>query len=336
MSDKILTVVIPAYNVEKYIEKCLNSFINLEVLRDLEIIVVNDGSTDHTAEKVQPFCDKYPSSIQMITKENGGHGSGINCGIAHATGKYFKVVDGDDWVVTENLTNYIKVLKSIDADVVANNYFLVQDGTEKILEEREVAANKFHYNKEWGFAEAVAEPIIKIHAFTIKTEILKENAVKVDEKTFYEDAEYILYPIPFCKSVYYDATPIYMYRLGRNGQSVDMKSMVKRKSEHEKVLNSLLNYYRDHQFIQQYKLKYLEAGIAMLVENQFQIFLAMAAQDKEKKAEAKRQMVAFDKLIRHDYPDIYEAVKKKSVWALRHSNYGLFPVAVIAYKIVKR
>lgn len=329
--SKILSVVVPAYNVEKYIEKCLNSFINTEVLRDIEVLVINDGSTDRTAESAKRFCVKYPSSFTLINKENGGHGSGINCGIEHATGKYFKVVDGDDGVETVNLPAFIRTLKKTDADVVASNYYCVQDKTEKILEKRYACANQFHYEKEWGFAEAVAEPIIKIHSLTVKTSILKEHNIRVDEHVFYEDAEYILYPIPFCKNVYYDPTFVYMYRLGRSGQSVDIQSMIKRRHEHMAVLESLFQYYEEHQFMQQYKRKYLERGIALSVQNQYQIYLAMG-----NTPEVKKELIEFDQKLMEQYPGIYQAVTKKSIWAIRHSNYRLFGLGAFVYKLIKK
>ena len=329
--EKVLSVVIPSYNVEKYLDRCLSSFVNAEVLRDIEILIINDGSTDKTSEIAEKYCRKYPSSFTLYNKENGGHGSGINYGIEHATGKYFKVVDGDDWVETGNLPVFIHTLKKTNADIVASNYRLVQDGTDQILEERYACKNKYHYGKEWGFAEAVSEPVIKIHSLTIRTDILKENNIRVDEKVFYEDAEYILYPIPFCKNVYYDPTFVYMYRLGRNGQSVDIESMKRHRKDHMQVLNSLFEYYIDHQFIQQYKKKYLERGIALSVQNQYQIYLAMGDE-----AGIYDKMKRFDTQLREHYPGIYQAVNKKSIWAIRHSNYLLFPFAVKLYKLIKR
>lgn len=328
--EKTLTIVIPSYNVEKYIERCLDSFLNMEVLKELEILVINDGSTDQTQAIVQRYCNKYPSSIHLINKENGGHGSGINVGIEHATGKYFKVVDGDDWVEKDNLPDYVRRLRKLSVDMVANDYTLVQDETFKVIEHRKVCKNTYHYGKEWGFAEAVNENIIPLHAMTVSTKILKENSIRLDEHVFYEDAEYMLYPIPFCKNVYYDATNIYMYRLGRSGQSVDIHSMIRRKEDHHKVMDSLFHYYEEHEFIQQYKRKYLEKGIASIVENEFQIFLA-----EGNKEEVVKEMRSFDQMLLQKYPGIYTAVTKKSIWAIRHSNYKLFPFGAWVYSLVR-
>ena len=93
---KSLTILIPVYNTEKYIKRCLDSLLVPEVLDDIEIIVVSDGSKDHSAEIVREYVERYPDTIILIDKENGGHGSTINAGIAAATGKYFRVLDSDD------------------------------------------------------------------------------------------------------------------------------------------------------------------------------------------------------------------------------------------------
>ena len=95
---KVLTIVIPAYNVEQYIDRCLESVTtHVDSLDDLEIIVVNDGSKDNTLELAQRYAVKYPQSVRVIDKPNGGWGSGINRGIEEATGKYLKTLDSDDW-----------------------------------------------------------------------------------------------------------------------------------------------------------------------------------------------------------------------------------------------
>ena len=93
---KTLTFIIPAYNAEKYLDKCISSLLNSAVQDDLEIIVVNDGSTDQTETIAKKYVKEYPHMCALITKDNGGHGSAINIGFQKATGKYVKVLDADD------------------------------------------------------------------------------------------------------------------------------------------------------------------------------------------------------------------------------------------------
>jgi len=115
---KILTVVVPTYNAEKYLRDNLESFKIPELMEDLEILIVNDGSTDHSLEIAEEYVRQYPDTYRVITKENGGHGSGINCGIANARGTYFKVVDADDWVGEKAFCDLVRTLKTSNADVV--------------------------------------------------------------------------------------------------------------------------------------------------------------------------------------------------------------------------
>lgn len=328
--EKTLSVVIPAYNVEKYMDKCLGSFENIQALREMEILIIDDGSTDKTAEIAEKYCRKYPDQYRLFRKENGGHGSTINYGIKHAAGKYFKVVDGDDWVDTNVLPEFLNVLKKVDSDVVANDFVCIQDGTEKVLKKRRAATNPYHYNREWGFAEAVTEPIIPIHSMTVKTEILKENPIELDEHCFYEDQEYVLYPIPYCTSVYYTPLSVYMYRLGRSGQSVDMKMMQARRDQHMQIIESLFEYNNRHRDIPQYKKQYLEKGISEVVDNQYQIYLSMA---KEKGIF--EEMKAFDERLQREHPGVYNATTRKSIWLIRKSKYRLFPFGAFVYKILK-
>ena len=126
--EKILTISIAAYNVENYIKKTLDSLIIEEILPKLEIFVIDDGGTDGTADIVEKYANKYPASISLIHKDNGGYGSTVNWSIEHATGKYFKLLDGDDWFESRNLTDYISRLEKSTADAVISNTYEIRDG----------------------------------------------------------------------------------------------------------------------------------------------------------------------------------------------------------------
>ena len=105
---KLLSIAIPCYNSEAYMVKCIESL--LKGGEDVEILVVNDGSSDRTAEIADAYAEKYPTIIKAVHQENGGHGEAVNAGIRNATGLYFKVVDSDDWV---NEEAYAKILHTL-------------------------------------------------------------------------------------------------------------------------------------------------------------------------------------------------------------------------------
>lgn len=138
--EKILSIIIPAYNVEKYLKRCLFSIatVNPLLLEKTEILIINDGSTDTTPDIALKYCQKYPGVFYLYSKENGGHGSAVNTGIHYASGKYFKVLDGDDWFATKELQKLIELLENLDVDIVASDYLCIKDGTGQVLSKNPV------------------------------------------------------------------------------------------------------------------------------------------------------------------------------------------------------
>ena len=236
MNEKILTITIPSYNVEAYLEECLESFVNSEVMDDIEVLIVNDGSSDNTTKIAQRYVDKYENTFRLINKENGGHGSTINTGIREAKGKYFKVVDGDDWVDTRSFIRLVKVLKESDADIVASNYTWINHTTRLPEKRQEYPFEKIEYNKLYKFEEIVGKTIIDMHATTVKTELFRMADEQIDEHTFYVDVEFIAFPIPYVRTVYFIEEPVYQYRLGLPGQSMSIQKMQKNLKNHLRVL----------------------------------------------------------------------------------------------------
>lgn len=328
---KILSIVIPAYNVEKYLERCLKSFEVKEILDSIEVLIINDGSRDNTEIIAKKYCEKYPGTYILYNKENGGHGSGINYGIRYAAGKYFKVVDGDDWLNTEELSQFIDILKKTDTDIVATDYLCIRDGTDEVLQEKYCTGSREQYGQVADMTKGEVRHVIKMHALTIRTSILQQNSIHIDEHCYYVDCEYITYPIPYVKSVYYYHKFIYMYRLGRNGQSMDIKSMQKNRLQHRRVLDSLLVFYKNLENIPQGSRRYIENCIGQVVENQFQIYISMGT-DKT----IQQELREWDTSLKKQYPQVYRAVYKKSITLLRKTNYRILPVGAVIYKIIKK
>ncbi len=332
--DKILSIVIPAYNVEKYLKRCLSSiaFIKPDLLEKIEVLIIDDGSTDNTAEIALKYCQKYPGTFYLHSKENGGHGSAINTGILYATGKYFKIVDGDDWLSAKALQNFIGILEKQDVDIVASDYLCIKDKTGEILAKKTCTDDKMQYGKIASMSKGEIKKVIKMHSFTIKTVYLKNMPYKIDEHCFYVDVEYITYPMINVESVYYTDICLYMYRLGRNGQSVDIKSMQRNRAQHMKVYHSLTTFYKMavKKGTPLNIRKYIEKCIAQVIENQFQIYISLGFQKGIKK-----ELKEWDCKLKKQYPRIYESTEKKSITLLRFTNYHLLKPAAIIYKIVK-
>ncbi len=328
--EKLLSIVVPAYNVEKYLGQCLASFENEKILNDIEVLIIDDGSADKTGEIAKKYCLKYPDTYILHQKENGGHGSGINYGIRYARGKYFKVVDGDDWVDKNELEKFVLTLKKQNADIIASDFKCIQDETFQVLEEKKCTDIQEQYGTVCSMAEGEIKRVIKMHSLTIKTAILQEHKIHIDEKCYYVDCEYITYPIPYVDSVYFYNGCLYMYRLGREGQSVNIKSMQKNREQHMYVLKQLLHFYGRLTDLKDGSKKYMEHCIAQMVENQFQIYISMGWKNG-----SLREMRNFDKNLRKDYPSVYNATQKRSIDLLRKTNYVILPLGTLVYKIVK-
>ena len=136
MSDKILSISVACYNVEKYIEQAIDSYLNCKYKYKLEILIVNDGSTDNTEKIVKKYSIKYPNIIKLLNQENAGPGSTVNTGLKNATGKYFRMIDGDDWVKSDEMDSYIEFLENNEVDMVVTNFIKVDDKTGKELYEK--------------------------------------------------------------------------------------------------------------------------------------------------------------------------------------------------------
>lgn len=327
--EKTLTIVIPAYNIGEYIDEDLPTFLEEELLKDIEILIVNDGSKDDTAEKAREYEKKYPGVVKLINKENGGHGSTINKGIELAEGIYFKVVDGDDWVDTWALKELVLFLKNCNKkyDMIVNSYNQVFYNTGKT---RQIVYDYIEPG-EYRFEEIAHEiPPVEMHAITFRTDILKDNVIQLDENKFYVDTEYILFPIPYIKTVLFRPECIYQYRLFTEGQSVNPRNLVKNRNMHKEVLFTLVSFY--NRYIQERSFNknvevYIRKRISEMVCMQINIYSLM----KVDRA-AKKELLDFERQLKDLNSDIYESADSKKINWLRKSNYRLYGLIAFFYR----
>lgn len=173
--SKLLSVSIAAYNVEKTIEKCLDSFLSSQYLNEIELLVINDGSHDHTVSIVENYERQYPGIVRLINKANGGHGSTINKSLDIASGKFYKVLDGDDWVDPNELDKLMDCLRETKAEFVVNDYNEVYPDHEERISHRSL----YQEHKVYSFDELVPNGdfnnnIFAMHESTILTQRLKD------------------------------------------------------------------------------------------------------------------------------------------------------------------
>ena len=318
MNNKILTVVIPAYNVEEYLDETLPTFLSEKILKDIQIIIVNDGSKDKTEEIAIKYRNLYPKTIYVISKENGGHGSTINEGIKNAEGKYLKVVDGDDWVDTNEFIGFVQKLKNMNTDVVLSPYTKVYVDTQT-LEKVEIPV--LDEQSVYDFNDVICKirDWYQMHSITIKTEILKKIPF-IDEHCFYVDQEYVLYPVKYIESIAYLPFNIYRYRLGTEGQSMNWNNLQKNRDMHKKVVNSILGFYKDVKLNDE-KNKFIIYRIAKLCERQLQIYLSMTCCN-----EIKEELEIFLNDIKNNSVKVYNKIPGKKAWGLRCFGIRCYPV----------
>lgn len=274
--DKILTISIAAYNVEGFIEKNLKSIVRSKCVNKVEVIVVNDGSMDRTDGIVKKYIAKYPESIRLISKKNGGYGSTVNESIKIASGKYFRLLDGDDWVDSEELDEFIRCLEERDEDLVLSPFYKVneQTGEKTKVSLKNLSINNIEDKNSYRIDQIIDKVNIFMHGFTFKTDIYKKNNQELTEKCFYTDNEFIFYHLNDVKTVYLTDCYVYCYRVGLNEQSISIKGYQRHYTDHIKVIDSLIDYYEQNKdnMVPQIKEVY-QKRITELICIQYKIIL---------------------------------------------------------------
>lgn len=267
---KLLSIAIPCYNSENYMRKCIESL--LVGGEDVEIIIVDDGSTkDRTAEIADEYAAMYPTIVKAIHKENGGHGSAVNAGIAAASGLYFKVVDSDDWVKESSYKKVLETLRELTGgattlDMLLCNYVYDKEGEKKkkVMHYRHIlpVGELFTWEDCHRFFKG---HYILMHSVIYRTKLLRECRVQLPEHTFYVDNIYAFEPMPYVKTMYYLDENFYRYYIGREDQSVNEAIMISRIDQQIKVNKIMVDYYVEHQAeikknkrLNQYMKNYLE------------------------------------------------------------------------------
>jgi len=227
---KLLTITVPCYNSAAYMENCLNSLIPGG--ERIEIIIIDDGSKDETGAIADSWAEKYPTIVRVVHQENGGHGEGINQGIRHATGKYFKTVDSDD-TLSEDFIPFLDALEAADKagepDLFITNYRYVHaDGKG----DRSISfAHCLPKNRLFTWDETKAfrvDEVMMIHSCTWKTELLRKNGVELPKHMFYEDNYFVYSNLARSQKYYYMDIDLYRYFIGRADQSMQEASIKKR------------------------------------------------------------------------------------------------------------
>ena len=332
---KLLSVAIPCYNSEAYMEKCIDSL--LVGGEEVEILIVDDGSTDKTAEIADAYAEKYPTIVRAIHQENGGHGEAVNAGIRNAQGLYFKVVDSDDWV---NKEAYEKILKTLEellrgpktVDLFISNFVYEKQGAtrKKVMQYHHC----FPQGEVFGWSDIghmQKGKYLLMHSMIYRTQLLQQCGLELPKHTFYVDNLFAYEPLPYVKNMYYIDVNFYRYFIGRDDQSVNEKVMIKRIDQQIRVNKMMVDVYNRGNFtnkrLRAYMFRYLD-----IITTVSSIMLIRA--ETEEALQKKKELLEY---IKSENRVLYRK--------LRHSLFGRVmnlpgkggrKMSVAAYKISQK
>lgn len=323
--DKILTVSVAAYNVSSFLRQTLDSCIvdDAGIMDDLEVLIVNDGSKDDTPDIAREYESRYPGTFRLINKENGGYGSTVNRSMSEAKGKYFKLLDGDDWFDKDGLRRLVLFLRACEAD-------LVLSGRCEVDENGAVLHTDNDWEKLYGAAndgqtllmDELKKPFVYgIWVTTYKTELLRAHPFSMPERQLYTDRFFIFCPIPWIKTVAFQNYNVYCYRVGHEGQSVSVENRVRHSKEAIDGFERLLEIYGEKCDMPRVNLEFYKLRFARYYNNVLQTILLLPA-SMRCQAEIKR----LDKKIRDVSEELYMCCGENNsmLSAFRRYTYALY------------
>ena len=303
---KLLSIAIPCYNSQDYMRHAIETL--LAGGEDVEILVVNDGSKDKTADIAAEYQQKYPTIVRAINKENGGHGDAVMTGLKNATGLYFKVVDSDDWVDEECLKRVLAQLRAFteqkeEIDMLICNYVYDKVGVKHkhVMQYRHAVPQNRVF--DWNETRFKIGEYLLMHSVIYRTALLNKCGLNLPKHTFYVDELYVYQPLPMVKKMYYMDENLYHYFIGREDQSVQENVMIRR-IDQALLVNRMLVTEVDLSKVtnkrkQAYMRRYLEIVTTV---SSILLLKSGTAENKQKKDE-------LWKFIREENPYVYKKLR---------------------------
>ena len=330
---KILTIIIPTYNMEKYLRRCLNSLsIDEEGMKQLEVLVINDGSKDSSSQIAHEYQDKYPDTFRVIDKENGNYGSCINRGLKEATGKYVKVLDSDDTYDNYSFVDYLQTLKTIDVDIVVTNVAILN--TDGKLTDK--------WCKDYPIRTVISIENMSdlwIHNTTYSRRLFEDLNYHQTEGISYTDEEFVYFPLQNAQTFYYLPILLYCYYLGRDGQTMNIDVWKRNFIQEIIVSKKLINHWKDYSALYGASKNAMAEKLITHINHFFhRVLLEFEMSDNE-------EVVNFDKYIKEMTPDIYIITGEKAIadsksgfkylkhWRDNSYSFSRFNCHFILYKI---
>ena len=327
-----LSIIIPTYNAEKFLDKGLPSLIleDENKRKQMEVLVVNDGTPDNSVAVAQTYVDEYPDLFRIVNKENGGHGSAINTGVEHATGQYMKVMDADDWFDTETLSHVIDLLDELEqseaVDAVLLSYKTYNLELEALqldpYESKDIRIENISKSATEFTKGSIHAPIVSLkeimenwddmywgltfHGMLYNRQFYKSLNHKLIEGVFYEDQEYATIPLAHASRIALFPEELYEYRIGDVNQSISMKSCLNRLSHYEAVIMRLLDAEAESDTFPEGGKEYWATKTEKFTDDYFQLCLI---RNPDKKM-LRGRMKDFERQIAEKSPFVYNRIRK--------------------------
>lgn len=314
--EKQLSIIVPTYNMERYIGRCLESLI-IPSFDNVEVIVVNDGSKDRSFEIAQEYAMRFPNSIYVLNKENGNYGSCIDAALKIASGRYVKVLDSDDFFDNQSFENFVESLANIDTDVVLTSYTRIEEDTLKSFAGKDLVQIGMPIGKSLSLDQVrhyLFYPLM--HMVTYKLQLLRKLQYVQTEGISYTDTEWCF--MPFAKAESFLVLPIslYKYLIGREGQTVSPHVMAKSNKAFFMIIKKLICTYESHKHnLTSEQQRYLNDYLA-------NVYITLALRILHSgEADQCREFKLFDLSLKEQHLVWYEKFDKLSY--NRRSNYKI-------------
>lgn len=333
--SKILSVTVPCYNSQDYMRRCIDSL--LAGGDDVEIVIVDDGSTDDTAAIADEYQAKYPSICKALHKENGGHGDAVNTGLANSSGAFFKVVDSDDRVNREAFKKLLKIMRDSleqdkNLDMLISNYVYDKQGAnhKKVMRYVGILPEDTYFTWEDTKRFSVTKYIM-MHSVIYRTELLREVGLNLPKHTFYVDNIFVFQPLPKVRTMYYANVDFYWYFIGRDDQSVNEDVMIRRIDQQFNVNRLMIDIFKPDEIENKQCCKYMRNYLTMMMT--ISSILAILSKDKENL----RKKSELWKYLKEKEPDMYHQMRWSllGIWMNFPGHIGR-KISVAGYKVVQK
>ena len=244
---KLLSIIVPAYNMEAYLPQCVESILRTPSLVAVEIIIVNDGSKDRTLRIARQYADRYADTVRVIDKPNGNYGSTINAALKEVQGEYVKILDADDCFDGSRVAEFIAFLRKMEGvDMVVTPFIEVGKRREHRVEYNIYGKKIYEYGKSYNADKVFADGAIRffaMHGVCYRTELLRKMSYRQSEGVSYTDQEWVFFPLFRVKTIAFADIPLYRYNVAREGQTMDAKVQMRSLAQLVAVTEGMARYF---------------------------------------------------------------------------------------------